>query len=598
MKHRLAFEPPWENFRMLRQWLSRLGSEKPPAAATTVAVAVDPTEIQQRLEAARRQFAAGAVEQAADGFRAVLELQHDCVAAHLALAELALSAERIEDALDSCRLAVHFAPELAAARVLLARILLQLQQAADAAATCREALQIDPDCAGAWLCLGNALKAQGDLAAAADAYRRALAIAPADLAALLQLAFVEFRRGRYDEAGREFASLLAAAPDSAHAHHNFALLQLEVGDADAALAGFRRALELQPDTPASMTGIGHALRDLGRFDEAIAAYDAVIARWPDFGDASSNRAQTLLARGDFAAGWPAYERRFEGTGTRARSAGAPLWRGDALAGRTIAVLSEQGLGDEIMFASCLPDVLALAGHVVIQGEPRLLPLLARAFPQATVLSRDSGLGARGRRPDCEISIGSLPLHFRPSRDSFATTAGYLRADASKVAAWRAQCATDNGVLVGIAWRGGTLRNRQYLRSLALADLAPVLRTATAAWISLQAGNPAQELCALEQNSGLRVRQVMNDAGGDIDELAALIAALDLVITVDNTVAHLAGALGKPVWILLPFSAEWRYGRDDETTPWYPSARLFRQPAPRDWRPVIERVAGELAAFTA
>ena len=581
---------------MLRQWLSRLGSDKTSAAVT--AGNADAAGVQRLLDRGNQQLAAGEFAQAESCFRLAIEQQHDCAAAHLALAGLLLSSGRAEDAHDSAQLAVHFSPALATARVVLGNTLLQLGRVPEAAAACREALQLDPRSADAWLCLGNALKSQGDLVAAAEAYRRARALAPDDLASLQQLAFVEFRRGRYDEARREFDNLLAAVPESANAHHNFALLQLETGYAEEALAGFRRALALQPDTPEIMTGIGHALRDLGRFDEAVAAYDALLACWPDFGDAVNNRALTLLACGDYAAGWPAYERRFDATATRARSAGLPRWRGEPLAGKTIAVWSEQGLGDEIMFASCLPDLLKAAAHVVIFCEVRLRPLLTRAFPQATVLPRDGALDAGGLQPDFEISIGSLPLYLRPARDHFPRAPGYLKADAAKVARWRAQCGTDNPVRIGIAWRGGTLRNRQYLRSLPLAALAPALRPVAATWVSLQAGDTAEELRALSQHGGPAVQQVMTDPGSDIDELAALIAALDLVITVDNTVAHLAGALGKSVWILLPFSAEWRYGRDGDSTVWYPSAHLFRQSAPRDWRPVLEHVADRLAAFSA
>jgi tetratricopeptide (TPR) repeat protein len=595
MKQRSALDVPWEN-RMLRQWLSRLGSDKTPAAVTAGIAGAD--GVQSLLDCGNRQLAAGALAQAEACFRRAVEQQHDCTAAHLALAAVLLASGRAEDALDSCQLAVHFSPALAIARVALGNTLLQLGRATEAAAACREALQLDPSCVDAWLCLGNALKLEGDLGGAAGAYRGARTIAPDNLAALQQLAFVEFRRGRYDDARREFDHLLVAAPESANAHHNLALLQLETGYAAEALAGFRRALELQPDTPESMTGIGHALRDLGRLDEAIAAYDAVLARRPDFGDAINNRALTLLARGDYAAGWPAYERRFDATATRARSAGLPRWRGESLNGKTIAVWSEQGLGDEIMFASCLPDLLKAAAHVVVFCEARLRALLACAFPQATVLPRDSALDAGGPQPDFEISIGSLPLYLRPTRRDFPDAPGYLRADPAMVARWRVQFGTDDTMRLGVAWRGGTLRNRQYLRSLALAELAASLRPAAATWVSLQAGDTAEELRALPEHGGPVVRQLMTDPGGNIDELAALIAALDLVITVDNTVAHLAGALGKPVWILLPFSAEWRYGCDGDSTVWYPSARLFRQAAPREWRPVIERVANQLAAFSA
>ena len=501
--------------------------------------------------------------------------------------------------LDCYQLAVHFSPDLAAAHVALAAALLVRSREAEAESACRRALTLEPASSAAWFCLGNVLKARGALEAAAQAYREAIRGDAANVNALQQLAFVEYRLGRYDEAGREFAALLVAAPDSPNAHHNFGLLQLETGHPEEALAGFQRALALQPATPETMSCVGHALRDLGRFDEATAAYDAALALRPDYGDALGNRAQTLLMRGDYAAGWRQYEQRFVATATRPRSAGATLWRGEPLAGRTIAVLSEQGIGDEIMFASCLPDLLVVAGSVVIECEPRLVPLFARSFADAAVQSRDDAAAVRASQPDCEISIGSLPLHFRPARASFPQIAGYLHADPAKVARWRAAgVAGERSRRIGIAWRGGTLRNRQYLRSFDLAELAPLLRHPGCDYVSLQFGDQRQELDAVHAACGLVVRDAACDIGADIDELAAAIDALDLVITVDNTIAHLAGALGKPVWILLPFSAEWRYGRAGVAMDWYPSARLFRQPAPRQWRPLFEQVAQRLATWMA
>jgi tetratricopeptide (TPR) repeat protein len=372
------------------------------------------------------------------------------------------------------------------------------------------------------------------------------------------------------------------------------LLQLETGQLSQALASFHRALNLQPGTLETKSCIAHALRDLGRLDDAIAAYRDVLSQQGGFGDALANCSLALLMRGDYAAGWLQYEQRFIASGKRARSVGASVWRGESLAGRTIAVLSEQGLGDETMFASCLPDLLKTAGHVVIECDPRLQPIFSRSFAQATVRCRDGDGAAQDNdaaRPDCEISIGSLPLHFRPARESFPQTAGYLFADTGKVKRWRDSLgASGASRRIGIAWRGGTLRNRQYLRSLDLAEMLPVLRQPGCEFVNLQYGDRRNELNWICEQSGIVVRDLAQDVGTDIDELAAAVEALDLVITVDNTIAHLSGALGKPVWILVPFSAEWRYGRDRESMDWYPTARLFRQPAPRDWATVVERVA--------
>ncbi len=546
------------------------------------------------VDEGRRYLQAGNFARAEETLTQALELEHDCGEAHWLLGEVMAASGRAEDALDSFQLAVHFSPALAAARISLATALLARQSYAEAETECRVALKLDSTSTAGWYCLGNVLKSRGELEQAAAAYGTAVRADPPDVDALQQLAFVESRLGRYDDAHRDFRSLLALAPDAYRGHHNFGLLQLETGYAEEALASFRRALALQPDSIETLACTGHALRDLGRLDEATAAYDGALVRRSDFGDALINRAQAVLMRGDFAGGWPQYEQRFIASGKRARSAGVSRWRGEPLAGKTIAVLSEQGLGDEIMFASCLPELMAGGGRVIVECDPRLLALFARSFAPATVCARDLNTALAGnlqQRPDYEISIGSLPLHFRRGPDAFPRTAGYLKADVVKKSRWRKTLGSGGRLRqVGIAWRGGTLRNRQFLRSLELAQLMPVLRQPGCVFTSLQYGEWSRELQAMRDSGGTDLREMAATIAADIDELAAAIAALDLVITVDNTIAHLAGALGVPAWVLLPFSAEWRYGREGETMPWYPSLRLFRQPAPREWEAVIARIA--------
>jgi tetratricopeptide (TPR) repeat protein len=387
--------------------------------------------------------------------------------------------------------------------------------------------------------------------------------------------------------------LLDIVPDSHRAHHNFGLLQLETGYAAEALASFTRALQLQPETVESLTCVGHALRDLGRVEEAIAYYDQALALRPAFGDALANRALALLRKGDFANGWTEYEHRFQAGGKQRRTAGAPVWRGEPLQGKSVVVLSEQGVGDEIMFASCLPDLIAAAGRVTVACEARLTELFQRSFQAAVVLPRESAEGTPPAAPvaaDFEISIGSLPLRFRPTADSFPLTGAYLKADPEKLKHWRQLCISRGPQLhVGIAWRGGTLRNRQRLRSLELNDLERLTGASGCDWISLQAGDQRETLERIRVRAGVDPCDAMRDIGQDLDELAAAISALDLVITVDNTIAHLSGALGRPVWVLLPYSAEWRYGQTASAMPWYPSMRLFRQTAPRDWSSVIAEI---------
>jgi tetratricopeptide (TPR) repeat protein len=541
---------------------------------------------------------AGEHMQAESCLQQAIELKYDFAEAHLALGDLYAAAGADEDALDCYQLAVHFSPYLYNAQLALAAALTRQQRHDEAAVACRAAIALDEVAPSAWFLLGNVRKAAGDLPSAADAYRAAVRADSSDLDALHQLAFVESRLGRYEEAYQNFRRLLEAVPDSPRAHHNFGLWQLECGYAEEALASFRRAHALQPEEPASLACIGHALRDLARLDEAIATYDKILATQADFPDVVGNRSQALLMRADWPAGWDAYEQRFGPGGAQARTRSLPRWRGMPLSRKKIVVLPEQGIGDEILFASCLPDLIATAGACVVECNARLVKLFARSFPKAQVCAADTKATTASTMTDFEISAGSLPQQFRRDTAAFPKHAGYLKVDTVRRIFWH-----DNGLLadarirIGMAWRGGTLRNRQYLRSLNLPDLLPVLQTPDCAFISLQHGDYADEIHTLRERQGIDLRMPQFNIATDLDELAAMISALDLVITVDNTIANLAGALGVPVWVLLPFSAEWRYGLNAETMPWYPSARLFRQLRPRDWTPVIDLVAVGLRNFS-
>ena len=542
---------------VLKSWRARQGAT--PAASEPAAVAADRAAAGELLRRGALQRQGAQYDEAARNLTRAIELWHGCGEAHHQLGLVHLEQGRVEDAADCFQLATHFAPGLAAAH----------------------------------LDLGNFHKSRGELEQAAACYRAAIKADPALWDAHCRLGFVLYKLGRYAESQASHAAALAAKPDFAEMHHNLGLLLLETGYAEEALRSFERALALRPATPETLACIAHALRDLGRLDEALAQYNSVLARPEQFGDAVINRCYALLMRGDYAAGWAEYERRFTATATPERGFPFPAWRGEPLSGKRILVYAEQGLGDEIMFASCLPDVMQRAGHVVIECNARLARLFARSFPLATVHGGnkdDDRAWLRALPPaDFQIAIGSLPLHFRSARSAFPVHCGYLRADAARVEFWRARLGACNGRLrVGIAWRGGSLRSRQFTRSVTLPCWLPLLAQLDVDYVSLQYGDVADELARLRDQHGVMVRSFGDDIA-DINELAAAITALDLVISVDTTVVHLAGALGHPVWVLLPSAPEWRYPRSGATMPWYPSARLFRQAKPCEWAPVISRV---------
>jgi hypothetical protein len=346
------------------------------------------------------------------------------------------------------------------------------------------------------------------------------------------------------------------------------------------------------------------LADQGRLDEALECYDRAIAISGDepYPMAHTNRAFALIQLGRLAEGWREYEWRWRcpGAGRYRDHLRAPVWDGLTLAGRTILIHGEQGLGDEIMFATCYPDVIQQAARTIITCEPRLERLFRRSFPAATVIVVVRGMEHTWQIPprmgvDFHIAAGSLPLHLRPYESSFPRHNALLQPDPAPAARWRERfAALGPGLKIGISWCAGDKPKERRLRSTKLEQWRPLLETPGCHFINLQHGDRAAEIDAVRRTSGVTVHQWRDaDNRNDIDGLAARIAALDMVLSVGNANVHLAGALGVPAWSLLPSHGGWRWlaGRSD--TLWYASVRLFRQAAAGNWEELFMRVRQEL-----
>ena len=500
-----------------------------------------------------------------------------------------------------------------------------------------EALALDPDSPGAHSDLGNAHLLLGEDAAAARCYAAALALAPGHAPALANLGLLRARQG--DRAGaldcfrravradpwsapairsladwqpgdavpRADIALLretvARFPDHAVAHSALGRLLLRgTFDAEPALPAFERALALGLRDAATFAGYGVALHEVGRFDEALAAYGAACALDPGHPLARFHRAITLLTLGRFAEGWPDYELRLASEDRPRRVFPFPRWQGESLAGKTLLVHAEQGIGDEVLFASCLPEIVAAARGCVIDCAPQLAALFRRSFPTATVHGGSQSDPVDWAGPlgiDLQVPAGSLPLHLARDGSAFPAHAGYLRADPLKVARWRERLRTlGPGRAIGVSWRGGTPRTRTDRRSLPLAELAPLFGETGLHFVSLQYGpDAAAEVERFAAGSGTRVHH-WPEAIDDYDETAALASALDGVVSVCTAIVHLAGALGRPVWVAVPRVPEWRYGAQGAGMPWYPTVRLVRQAERGGWAPVVDAVRRELASGSA
>ena len=401
---------------------------------------------------------------------------------------------------------------------------------------------------------------------------------------------------------------LALAEDAlardAHSYEAQLLLgraQQKLHRPDRALACFAAALRLRQDDAELYDFRGAMYQELGRLPEAFADFDRALALRPDFAAASFHRAMARLLAGDFRRGWDDYELRRLNPDRAPRAAETPRWDGSPLAGRTLLITREQGLGDEIMYASMLPELTAQPGRCIVECDPRLLRLFARSFPAATFFGTlpAGGLPAAIPRSSIDVMIeaGSLARHLRRDAAAFPRHTGYLRADPGGQERWRERLAgMGPGLKIGLSWTGGVRKTRRALRSLALEQLLPLLRVPGARYVSLQYTREAPgELADLRARHGIDIPH-WQAAIDDYDETAALAGALDLTISVCTSLVHLCGALGRPVWVLAPIGPEWRYGIAGESMVWYPSVRLFRQTDYAEWGPVVERVAAAAAAL--
>ena len=396
--------------------------------------------------------------------------------------------------------------------------------------------------------------------------------------------------GRPHEALASCDKAIHLKPDSGDAYNNRGLALFALQRPADALASYERALALDPASAEACNNRGLTLYELGRIDEARASFDRAVGIRPNFAQARWNRAQAMLLAGDLAQGWCEHEWRLKAHQELQRAFAQPLWLGERpLAGKTILLHAEQGLGDTLQFCRYAPLVAAQGGRVVLEVQKPLVDLMRGLPGVAAVVARGEPL------PDFDLHcpLLSLPLAFGTRLDTIPAPIPYLHAPADRAAVWDARLGRKRP-RVGLVWSGNAGHKRDRARSIPLYALMPLFDL-DATFVSLQKEVRAADAAVLKQTAK------MVDAGAELEtfaDTAALIAQLDLVVAVDTSVAHLAGALGKPVWLLLPTAPDWRWLTVREDSPWYPTARLFRQSDTRAWGPVVTRVRAALEEMIA
>jgi tetratricopeptide (TPR) repeat protein len=511
------------------------------------------------------------------------------------------NAGRLDESLASFERAVEIRADYAAAHLYQGELLVEMGRNEDAADCFALALAHDEHLAGAWLGYGKMLRRVGRLEEAIIHLKRAVALSTDASDAWVELGLASNEFGQTEAAALAYENAIRAAPDRPAGYINLGLLYLsQLGDACRAEMLFRRAIEVAPDRIEPHANLGFALHEQGRSQECLSHYDQLIAAHPECNEYRWHRGCVRLSIGDFERGWLDHEARKLRLGRWRRPLPFPEWDGSSEMAAKLLVYAEQGLGDEIMFASCLPEVLQISQQVVIECDGRLASLFQRSFPTAQVHGVDRAVDdlswlAEQADITAQCAIGSLPQYFRRSSKAFEGRAPYLVADPHLIDRWRETLVSaGEGLKVGIAWRGGTYKTRRELRSTALSQWQPILSEGGVQFFALHAASH-EELEESRRMSGRSVHE-LPDIAKDFDELAALIACLDLTITVQGTTAHLAGAQGRRVWILLNYSSEWRYMNAGERMPWYPSAKLFRQPTPGAWDVIFHAAAHGLNAL--
>lgn len=438
---------------------------------------------------------------------------------------------------------------------------LEMRELVAAEVLLKEALERDPESPQLLLALGRAIAQQERFVDAAPWLEKAAQAAPADVMARAHLAANLVNQCRYEEG-------LAAC-------------------------------EALRQEGLQIPALGMVLAYMGRFEEALEVLDEHIQNHPNDPSVRFHRAAVRLLRQDFEHGWEDYAYRGFSMTENFRVLPFPLWHGQPLEGKKIVVLAEQGLGDQVMFASCLPDLLALGPReVVVEVMRRIAPTLQRSFPQCRVIATSQGRKLEWVKdcPDMDyyVPLGDLPGHFRRSLAQFPVHDGYLRPDPQRRVHWRRQLeATGPGPYIGFSWKGGTESTRTSVRSMSAMSFKPLKESLPATWVCLQYG-PVQQQVDEARAQGFDMAY-WAESIADLDEFAALVGALDLVVTVCNTTVHYAGALAKPVWILAPTVPEWRYGVGNDRLPWYPTSRIFRQATAGAWDSALDAVRHELSS---
>jgi tetratricopeptide (TPR) repeat protein len=543
------------------------------------------------------------LDEAVASFQRTIAAHPDFDQAHFNLGLCLQGLGRSAEALTSFQRTIGIKPDFVAAHIACGITLLEVERPQDALVRFDSAIALSPEQAVAHFYCGNTLFELKRMHEAAVSYSRAIAIQPNDANALFNCGNALKELQRFKDAIDHYDGAIAIQPVHADAHCNRGLALHELNRNAEAICSYDRAIELNPGDADAHFNRGISLAALGHIEDSLVSYETAIAISPTFAEPHWNKSLLLLSQAKFEQGWQLYEWRWKTRGGINRGASQrnvhSLWLGhESLAGKTILLHAEQGLGDTIQFCRYAKLVKGLGATVLLEVPKPLVGLLSNLEGVDQVIEQGSALPAF----DYHCPLMSLPLAFKTRLDTIPSSQRYLHAQPTKVAQWQQRLGPALRPRVGLVWSGGFRPDQPELwalnkrRNLPL-DQLKVLKGLDLDFISLQKGEPAESEFAAEQQAGWDGPAIANYSADlqDFSDTAALIETLDLVVSVDTSVAHLAAALGKPVWILNRFGSCWRWLQDRTDSPWYPTVRLYNQRSAADWEEVMHRVRQDLIA---
>jgi tetratricopeptide (TPR) repeat protein len=539
------------------------------------------------------QAQSGKLEQAISSFEQAVRSRPDAAEAsnnlrqalalrHQSLGRAAAEQGKLGEAEDHYRQALRQLPDYVAALGNLGNILRRQGQLAEAESCFRRILELEPNQFQALNDLGALSQEQKMFQEAIELFRRALQVQPNHANAHLNLGVVLAKQGQSGEAAASFRAALAVQPDFAEAHNELGVVLLNADRREEALECFQKALAIRPDFPDAHNNLGNAWLSERRLDEAVACYRRAFEQRPDFVDAHRNCGFALLLKGEWAEGWLHYDWLWKG---ESRMKG-PRWTGDSLAGRTILLHSDHGLGDALQFVRFAELLKRQDCRVIVECQEPLVQMLSTCPGVDRVVAKGDPRGEY----DFHASLMSLPGVFGTKLDEIPKQVPYLSPPPELRATWNQKLKGEKALKVGIAWQGNKQFAADHLRSIPLKHFVPLSKIPGVRVFSLQMGEGREQLAELDGRPPIID---LSERSGDFMDAAAIIRNLDLVITSDSALAHLAGALGVAVWVAVPFAPDWRWLHDREDSPWYPTMRLFRQRQRGDWVAAFQSIAGEL-----